>query len=476
MTPPRPVPGYVFERALASDPTGSAWLGRDRRTGEPVTLRRVAVADRSAADRLRRLTAEIAALSHPHLAGVRGVVGDDDVVVLVTDRAAGGDLASVLAGRGRLAPPEVVTVIAPLARALGDLHARGIVHGALTPRAIVFTGDGRPLLADIGVAVATGEVPDPERSGFVAPEVTRGSTPDPRADVFGLAAVAFALLTGRPLSVDRPVLGAFAPPALVAAIEAGLDPDPARRPEAGELADAVLRAGPAAPVRLLHTPPGSEASSAPPTAPAPAPPPARGRHARRAAAVAGGGFALRAAAVLGGVALLGAAVLAGRAIGPGGTGPATLPRLRAQPPPAPGAPAPSTAVAVAPVSWRDVVERLEKLRAAAFDTADAAVLRSVYLPASAALRADAAHLAELSARGLHARGLAPSVEAVTVRARSATEVLLVVVDALGGYELVDSAGRVVATVAPRSSRRVVLRLRPLAGGWRIAEVASASRS
>ncbi len=55
-------------------------------------------------------------------------------------RRSGGSLAAVLAARGRLSAGEVVTIGAPLAQALADIHARGVSHGDITPANIVFDG------------------------------------------------------------------------------------------------------------------------------------------------------------------------------------------------------------------------------------------------------------------------------------------------------------------------------------------------
>ena len=130
---------------------------------------------------------------------LRAVVGAGDDLVLVLDLAPGGSLARLVAGRGPLPPGEVVTVAVPLAQALADVHARGLVHGDVTPANVLFAADGRPLLSDLGVSRLLGEgsTETAGTSGFVDPAVLAGGT-RPAADVHGLAATCVAALTGSP--------------------------------------------------------------------------------------------------------------------------------------------------------------------------------------------------------------------------------------------------------------------------------------
>src|SRR5690606_21440990 len=58
---------------------------------------------------------------------------------------------------GPLALTEAVRVGLALAEALGRAHARGIVHRDLKPENVLFTRDGRVLVADLGLAKLTGE-------------------------------------------------------------------------------------------------------------------------------------------------------------------------------------------------------------------------------------------------------------------------------------------------------------------------------
>ncbi|MGN6332308.1 MAG: protein kinase domain-containing protein [Motilibacteraceae bacterium] len=265
------VPGYDVAELIGFGASGEVWLARERSTGDPVALKRLRPVPGSrpmpqAGERVAREAALLAALRHPHLLRLREVLPATEGMsglVLVLDHAAGGSLASLLAVRGTLAPGEVVTVAAPLAEALAHVHARGLVHGDVTPANVLLTADGRPLLADLGVARLLGEqlgavegTPD-----YADPAVLGGAAPTPAADVYGLAATALTALGG-PLPASGQVvpgqpwdlprvrgLAPTAPPPLLEVLAAALAPRPEDRPDAAELAVALHDACPPQPVR-----------------------------------------------------------------------------------------------------------------------------------------------------------------------------------------------------------------------------------
>src|SRR5581483_7456154 len=63
----------------------------------------------------------------------------------------GGTLRDRLA-RGPLAVADAAALGVALAGALGRAHARGIVHRDFKPENVLFAEDGRPLIADLGLA------------------------------------------------------------------------------------------------------------------------------------------------------------------------------------------------------------------------------------------------------------------------------------------------------------------------------------
>jgi serine/threonine protein kinase len=72
--------------------------------------------------------------------------------------------------------------------ALAAIHARGVVHGDVSPSNVI-VGESRAWLVDFGSAMTV---------GFAAPERARGEAFDERADVFSMAATIVSCASGKP--------------------------------------------------------------------------------------------------------------------------------------------------------------------------------------------------------------------------------------------------------------------------------------
>ncbi|MEJ5868134.1 serine/threonine-protein kinase [Pseudokineococcus sp. 5B2Z-1] len=273
------VPGWTVQRLLGRGGSGEVWRAVEEATGEAAALKvlRTSVpVDEAARARLRDEAALAAALGGPHLVRLRGVTETAATVaspprpVLVLEHALGGSLGALVAARGALDAGEVVTLLVPLAGALADLHASGVVHGDVSPGNVLFAEDGRPLLADLGTAglvaaapAAGGGPPLVELTpGYADPQRLAGAPATPAGDVHALAACAWhalAALAPGPVSQRPPlvVLRPDLPRPLVDLLEDCLEADPERRPDARALASRAWGCAAAEPVRLVPTDPGA---------------------------------------------------------------------------------------------------------------------------------------------------------------------------------------------------------------------------
>lgn len=478
--------GYIVEDLLGFGGTGEVWRAREVATGETVALKRLRARGVAASERLRREAGLLQAVAGPHVIGVRRLLVDDDEAVMVMEYAAGGSLAAILSARGTLPSYELVTVIGPIATALAAAHSRDLVHGDLTPANILFTPDGRPLLADFGVARAMNRTAQPVEGtvDYLDPAVAAGGQPTPASDIFALGAVAFACLAGhspwgsgspeqlveRAAQGARPQVADVAPNAperLVEAIEWMMSVDPADRPDAKTAGITILKSSAAAPVRL--------ATSARPVQPPPTQVvrPARLRPEpvdeldddepgwspwRRRIVITGAACAAMVGAIGVGISLAGG----------GHSGPATL---RDVPTAATSHAVPVGAASPAKVTWFDVVANLDRARARAFDAADATALTQVYVPNATPYATDLATIRSMTDAGEHAQGFAATVTQVKPLSGTPTTERLQVVDRLSRYVLVDANGTVVDSGAARPATSFTMTLAKTNGTWRVAAIA-----
>jgi hypothetical protein len=155
-------------------------------------------------DRLAEEGRLLAGLDHPNLVRVHDLGLHDGRPFLALEFVRGCNLQQFLA-RGRVSPRRSAALVAPLARAAGYLHRRGVVHQDIKPANILIDDAGRPRLIDLGLArlrdawAEDGQGPSGGTIAFMAPEQARGEVDrvGPHSDVFALGAVLYFLLTGR---------------------------------------------------------------------------------------------------------------------------------------------------------------------------------------------------------------------------------------------------------------------------------------
>ena len=107
-------------------------------------------------------------------------------------------------------------MLTPIAQVLGYLHAKGFTHGDVSPGNVLFTGHGKPMLSDVGIARMVGDasaVADHGTAGFMDPapvDAVRAGL-QPERDVFSVAALGWYCLTGEPPRRTRGPPAAYAP-------------------------------------------------------------------------------------------------------------------------------------------------------------------------------------------------------------------------------------------------------------------------
>ncbi len=163
--------------------------------------------------RMRREFLTLQRLTHPHIVGVVDAGQQDGFPWIALSYVRGVDLGRLLDQWGVAEPLDrfanVERITRQLCSALGYVHEHGIVHRDLKPANVIIDESGGAWLTDFGV------VKDVESFqtnltvagrlvgtvAFMAPEQITGDPVDHRADLYGLGALLYAMLTGR-----RPVV------------------------------------------------------------------------------------------------------------------------------------------------------------------------------------------------------------------------------------------------------------------------------
>jgi serine/threonine-protein kinase len=200
------VEGYEIVRELGRGGMGVVYLAHDRALERAVALKVLpagAFATGREAQRFRFEAEAAASLDHPHIVPILAV-GESGGRPFFTMKLVAGSLSARLRKDGPLPPDAAARLVAQIARAVHHAHQRGILHRDLKPGNILLDEKGEPHVADFGLARRL----DADASAgsallgtpaYMAPEQARGDRALTTAvDVYGLGAILYEMLTGRP--------------------------------------------------------------------------------------------------------------------------------------------------------------------------------------------------------------------------------------------------------------------------------------
>jgi serine/threonine-protein kinase len=200
---------YLLQERIARGGSADVWRARDQELDRSVAVKLLhphLVPDETARRRLAGEARLAASLTHPGIVQVYDVLPEGETPALIMQLIDGESLDVRLARDGALAPRVAAGIGADVAEALAEAHRHGIIHRDVKPSNILIDGEGRAHLGDFGIAHSL--APDVERLtvagtvvgtlAYIAPEQLAGGEVGPRTDLYGLGAVLFQMLTGRP--------------------------------------------------------------------------------------------------------------------------------------------------------------------------------------------------------------------------------------------------------------------------------------
>ncbi|HEY7043779.1 MAG TPA: serine/threonine-protein kinase [Nocardioidaceae bacterium] len=230
---------FVVQRTLGRGGFGITYAAHDHRLQRPVALKELfcdgavrqggvvtppshgVEAFAAAKARFLREASVLARFTHPGIVRVYEVFEEAGTAYLVMELLEGRTLFDhVLKRGGPLTESDTLEVAQRCGDALASVHASGILHRDLNPANVMLAGSGRVVLIDFGLAreYAVDETTPMTRMvtpGYAPPEqYALNARSGPPADVYGLAATMYWMLTARAPTpaIDRQTGTPLTPP------------------------------------------------------------------------------------------------------------------------------------------------------------------------------------------------------------------------------------------------------------------------
>lgn len=213
---------YEIVRKIGDGGMGVVYLGRDRKLGRFVAIKRLnsgALSRTSLKKRFLREARAIAALNHIHIVHVYALGEDEDGPYIVMEYVPGPpsreadetppppcSLDDRVQTDGPLSLVDGLDMMIKICRAVDYAHGSGVIHRDLKPSNVLLDSSGEPKIVDFGLArhIVAGDQPltvPGEKMlslGYGAPEQeSDASLVDERADVYGLGGLLYFCITGQ---------------------------------------------------------------------------------------------------------------------------------------------------------------------------------------------------------------------------------------------------------------------------------------
>ena len=200
---------YAIERELGAGGMATVYLADDLKHERKVAVK-VLKPELAAVVGAERFLAEIkttANLQHPHILPLFDSGEADTFLFYVMPYVEGESLRERLDREKQLGIDEAVTIAVDVAGALDYAHRQNVIHRDIKPENILLH-DGRPMVADFGIALAVSAAAGNRMTEtglslgtphYMSPEqATAEKRLSNRSDIYSLGAVMYEMLTGDP--------------------------------------------------------------------------------------------------------------------------------------------------------------------------------------------------------------------------------------------------------------------------------------
>ena len=192
--------GFEVTELLGRGGMGAVMLAKDRSLGRMVALKFLALpsdADERKLEGLRLEAERAGNLAHENIVQIYSWHSVGNLTFFAMEYIEGENLQQYVQREAKIAPEELLRIIAEAAQGIAAAHERGILHRDVKPQNIMISQKGRVKVADFGLSSTALEERrrDGQRIsgtlGFMAPEQARGEPGSPASDVYGLAATLY---------------------------------------------------------------------------------------------------------------------------------------------------------------------------------------------------------------------------------------------------------------------------------------------
>jgi serine/threonine-protein kinase len=263
---------YQVERELGKGAMGVVYFGRDPKIGRTVAIKTMALSQEFEPDELEDVKqrffreAETAGrLAHANIVTIYDAGEEHDLAYIAMEFLTGKDLVPWSKPASLLPLPQVLSIAARVADALGYAHKQNVVHRDIKPANIMYDpSNDQVKVTDFGIARITDS--SKTKTGmvlgtpsFMSPEQLAGQKIDGQSDLFSLGVTMYQLACGAlpfqgetmtqlmyKIANEPPIdirsINPALPDAFVALLERALSKDRAQRFANGEEMAAAIRA------------------------------------------------------------------------------------------------------------------------------------------------------------------------------------------------------------------------------------------
>jgi len=198
---------YRLETTIGSGGMGTVYRGIDERTGYKAAIKVLPTNmthNEGLRERFQREIETLLQLKHPNIVRLFGFGEEDGELFYAMELVDGRSLAEVIVKTPIKSWRTVVRYALEIASGLRQAHDMGIVHRDIKPANILITRDDKVKILDFGIARLFGATGVTMAGGiigtadYMAPEQAFGEGVTPKADLYSLGALMYAMLARQP--------------------------------------------------------------------------------------------------------------------------------------------------------------------------------------------------------------------------------------------------------------------------------------